>query len=694
MPHDTPSTDPLDSARAGEDLLPALASYVRAGRCALFVGAGLSRAVGYPTWKGLLERLIEQVPARTGGDQTGSGGDQERGELRALLDAGKYADLADQCRELLGPSQLFGFLRRELSGRQPRIESHGAITRTPYRCIVTTNFDTLLEEAYANWSRRGVPRAPCGHELAEHGTLLLDDAFFILKAHGSISDAASIVFATEDYRRIIHANPAFQSVMSTILLSNAVLFVGYSLSDPNFRLLLESQLTTFGAKAPPRYAIMESIGRYERALMERTMGIRVLSYPRGEHQRVDQLLQQLADASVEPGEQAVRPRVRLRLPEPLQTLAVAIRTQGPLMHATWHEADSREWAGDGQALEKRAFDSLRPIPWDKLAAPLAAVADGGQPDIRGVHAVGQLLASVLPRPLLKMLANTDRELVLFDVDPAAASLPWEWATVNGGCLIDLVPVARTMPNVSDEARGRPFPHTPLRALVIGDTQPMVKELGGQRMVLPGSEAEARNIARAIRRAQRGARVELLVGADATYERVMRELRTSRFDVVHFAGHAWVENGAAYLALYDHVVYASELAMLLNRHPPALLFVNSHHTGFVPAFTRVAPLDLPGYPSIEDLHGRLERRRFGFEYVAARAGVGSFVGCLGEPTDAAARAIAEQTYDRLLLTGAPLGRALHDARRAAGDGLDVTPYCTLLAGYPDLRLVVPGPKRAV
>ena len=89
----------------------------------------------------------------------------------------------------------------------------------------------------------------------------MDDAFFILKAHGSITDAASIVFATEDYRRIIHASPAFQSVMSTILMSNAVLFVGYSLSDPNFRLLLESQLTTFGAKAPPRYAIMEDLVR-------------------------------------------------------------------------------------------------------------------------------------------------------------------------------------------------------------------------------------------------------------------------------------------------------------------------------------------------------------------------------------------------------------------------------------------------
>ena len=109
-----------------------------------------------------------------------------------------------------------------------------------------------------------------------------------------MTDDASIVFTTEDYRRIIHASPAFQAVMSTILMSNAVLFVGYSLSDPNFRLLLESQLTTFGAKAPPRYAIMEALGPYERDLMERSMGIRTLTYPEGQHELVDDLLQQLA----------------------------------------------------------------------------------------------------------------------------------------------------------------------------------------------------------------------------------------------------------------------------------------------------------------------------------------------------------------------------------------------------------------
>jgi len=54
--------------------------------------------------------------------------------------------------------------------------------------------------------------------------------------------------------------------------------VGYSLSDPNFRLLMDSQLTTFGSDAPPRYALMENVSDSERAILRRTAGIEVISF--------------------------------------------------------------------------------------------------------------------------------------------------------------------------------------------------------------------------------------------------------------------------------------------------------------------------------------------------------------------------------------------------------------------------------
>ncbi|MGQ0647620.1 MAG: SIR2 family protein [Gemmatimonadaceae bacterium] len=666
------------------DVIPAIASYARAGRCALFAGAGLSRAVGYPDWRGLLERLItEACPPDTAATANS--------ELSRLLAAGKLADVADQCREVLGRSDLFSFLRRELSKPDtlPLKETHGSIVKTPYSCIVTTNFDTLLEDAYGIWGARGVPKAPTGVELANHGTLLLDGAFFILKAHGSVTDEASIVFATEDYRRIIHANPAFQSVMSAILMTNAVLFVGYSLSDPNFRLLMESQLTTFGTKSPPRYAVMEDVGEYERALMERTMGLRVLSYPKGEHARVGELLHGIQEATSQqkgqPAESGVSYVHRKR--SPTRSLVVSIRARGPRLDVGWSHTHSSVASVSDTPLEQRAFDTIRPLDWPRLSTSLSTAVDSFFQTESAVRDVGNELVGALPSALVDALSTPQLDLVTLDLDAASAALPWEWATIGNRALMHRVATCRTMAEVSDSARGRPFVRTPLRALVIGDTQPIIAETG-KRLVLPGAHEEATTIAELLQSAQPGTTVVTLTGRQAHYSRLMRELHDHEFDMVHFAGHAWVEDGSAYMALHDHIVFASELAMLFNRRPPAMLFMNSHHTGFVPAFTQAAPLALPRYASVDDFHRRLRQRQYGFEYVAARAGVGSFVGCIGEPSDTGARDVAVSTY-RHLLGGAHLAGALYRARSSAHAEDDVTPYYLLMAGYPDLHLVPPA-----
>ena len=271
--------------------LPALVSYLRERRCVLFVGAGLSRPAGYPDWPELMRHVVAGTHA-----QLGETADLE--ELQALLAKGKYPEVADQCRTLLGRVHFAQLLRGQLArNAAPPESTHRAIVQTPYACIVTTNFDTLLEDAYARWSDVGIPKAPTGMELAQHGTLLLDGAFFILKAHGSVDDEASMVFTSEDYRRITHSNPAFQAVMGALLLTNAVLFVGYSLGDPNFRLLIDSQLSTFGSDAPPRYALMEDVGTTERAILRRTTGIEVISFSKGAYREVEGLLKYLAKAA-------------------------------------------------------------------------------------------------------------------------------------------------------------------------------------------------------------------------------------------------------------------------------------------------------------------------------------------------------------------------------------------------------------
>jgi len=630
----------------------------------------------------------------------------DRTELDALLEQGKFAEVADQCRTLLGRTY-FGRLLRDVLARDvaPPEATHRAIVQTPYACIVTTNFDTLLEDAFARWSDFGIPKAPTGMELAQHGTLLLDGAFFILKAHGTIEDDDSMVFTSEDYRRITHANPAFQAVMSSLLLTHAVLFVGYSLGDPNFRLLLDSQLSTFGTDAPPRYALMENVGATEKAILRRTAGIEVISFAQGAYGEVAGLLQYLAQAVREDGAGATVPAperpaapVVLRAPQPVPALVLRLRARDVMVDSTWYLTTTSDLEGTSLPLERMRTTTAATPAWGELYGLIPACVDtpfdeGGRANVR---AVGDLLASVVPGVSIDLEALPEGTTVMLDLDPGLSPLPWEWMTVGDAALGMRWPTCRTIPGLPDASRGRPLVRSPLRALVIGDTLADSE----WRHRLEAARREALDLAATLSAATPGAEVTVLVGGDASYTRVLHELRTGRYDVVHFCGVSHYDESGSYLMLHDGKVGAPELVTLLIKRPPALLVVNALYSGFVPAFCQAFRVPLREGTSFDDHYRALRRHRIGLERAAARAGVGTFVGAMGTTTDVAAWEVGRVLYDRLL-AGRTAAEALWEARRSAEKhagaptrGYDTTALQLTMSGYADLRLVSPpAPRRS-
>jgi hypothetical protein len=240
-------------------------------RCVLFVGAGLSKWANLPTWKELLnfliDKMIEEEPNFLG-----------RNELDNLLQSGKLLEVADYCKKVFNERLYNEVLSDRLRGDNVEIpEPHKLIVQLPFSAVVTTNYDKLLEQAYYR-SDNVLPKTPTHIDTDMLGPLLFNKKFFILKAHGDIDRPDSLVLTTSDYREIIHSNPAFNAIFSAILLTNAILFIGYSISDPDFRLLLDRQLTTFKGNVPERYALMSGIGEIERDVLWRSARIRVIPY--------------------------------------------------------------------------------------------------------------------------------------------------------------------------------------------------------------------------------------------------------------------------------------------------------------------------------------------------------------------------------------------------------------------------------
>lgn len=250
-----------------------LVRHIQQKRCVVFVGAGLSAGAGLPTWKELLLRGIQELVGSL------PKGEIHQEELTNLVKWGKLLEVADFCKEKLG-SAYHQFLSEQVRGDQVQNlpPTHDVLMRLPFSAWVTTNYDKLLERAYSQVRGGGSPKTLTHKDTEALGRLLFDGGPFILKAHGDIDRPETVVLTSRDYSEIIHANPAFNEIFSGLLLTKALLFVGYSLSDPDFRLLMDRQLTHFKGFVPERYALMTGVGEVEQDVLWRTARIRVISY--------------------------------------------------------------------------------------------------------------------------------------------------------------------------------------------------------------------------------------------------------------------------------------------------------------------------------------------------------------------------------------------------------------------------------
>ena len=122
-----------------QDLLESL----RDGRCALFVGAGLSQAAGYPNWSDLLRELISKA------EELSALPDNRGAELRDHLAQHEYLLVAEELRDQMGEGTFRDELAKVFLFERDITDAHKALYRVGAACIITTNYDKLIENAYA-----------------------------------------------------------------------------------------------------------------------------------------------------------------------------------------------------------------------------------------------------------------------------------------------------------------------------------------------------------------------------------------------------------------------------------------------------------------------------------------------------------------------------------------------------------------
>ena len=143
--------------------------------------------------------------------------------------------------------------------------AHLEFAKLPFAQVLTTNFDLLLERAYDACGRPYLP-------VVDEGLLPfrpLDNEVRIIKMHGDLNHPNFLVITEGDYAKFQVRRESMFRAVHQLLLNNSLLFVGYSIDDPDFQQIwgiVDEQLKIMRR---PAYAILldgseSKISEYER----------------------------------------------------------------------------------------------------------------------------------------------------------------------------------------------------------------------------------------------------------------------------------------------------------------------------------------------------------------------------------------------------------------------------------------------
>jgi len=236
---------------------PDLVEALREGRAIAIVGSGLTTQVGGPSWEDLLYGILaEACDTRPEESEKIKAAFQEIKDnhllgaaallksvlgsgfpnavvrqidwKRALLPRKEIKETADICDALF---ETCG--QREKRNLIPSI-NHRMITQLPFRAIITTNYDRLLEKAstaekISSVFTRSHPYLP---------KRVVDSKWFLLKVHGCVGTPEDIILSRDDYRKALFGEP-LHDVLDSLFKTNEKFWIGYGHNDPTLDFLVD-----------------------------------------------------------------------------------------------------------------------------------------------------------------------------------------------------------------------------------------------------------------------------------------------------------------------------------------------------------------------------------------------------------------------------------------------------------------------
>ena len=261
--------------------------YLSSGRVLAWVGAGPSVEMGLPTWQGLANEVLEACRRQQ---------NRHFSRIELLYRERKYQELFDFVENFAYDRAFIHDIgKRVLCDPGGIGAAYTEISRIDFLGYLTTNYDDILMRHIEDSGKvvrlyRNTPE-----DLEE---IDVDEIPSLVKLHGDFSDSESVVLTQSDYQRVYYsgARKDFQIFLNSLLARDRILFIGYSLTDPELLHLQTRLAVNFKRKVAP-IAILPNATSDDVSHWKRSYNIDVIPYraSRGDHSTLVAMLKSVSD---------------------------------------------------------------------------------------------------------------------------------------------------------------------------------------------------------------------------------------------------------------------------------------------------------------------------------------------------------------------------------------------------------------
>lgn len=259
-------------------------------RAIVFVGAGISKAAlpTMPTWPALLITLGEQLPKKV-----------DKALVRDLVRKNRLLDAAQIVTDGIERADLNAILRTTFQVRPaPHHEIYSGLLQLDLKMIVTTNYDEFLEKNFDHYSGGNAAYNVCKHTSRDLLDQIRSPQRTIAKIHGCITEPNDLVLDRMSYFRARQLNHGFFQVMSALFTTHTVLFLGYSLGDPDLQIILENTHAASDSRHG-HYALLPKLEHRSMVkAVKQSYNITCIEYTPGNHGIVPECISILNEAVV------------------------------------------------------------------------------------------------------------------------------------------------------------------------------------------------------------------------------------------------------------------------------------------------------------------------------------------------------------------------------------------------------------